>query len=199
MSKNTLITELDLVDKICDFIDHVPERNEWNENSLLSNPPRLIRYKRIKVLIKAYLGEDIKLHDFIDGNFIKEYQNDKYKALRLHVKDYNKLNNRLYDTVNEFQLRDVQRLFYSLLDYRLKINIALCHNSGWLVASGNLIQHALSIESKINKTIRNSFGELNQALSLVINPTGLKFTEAELIEKYGYPNEDLDEIDFNWL
>ncbi len=199
MPKNTIITELDLVDNICDFINYVPDRNEWNENSLLSNPPRLIRFKRVNALNKAYLGDDIKLQDFMDGKFVKERPVDRYKALRLHVKDYNKLNKLMYDTDNESHLKDVQRLFISLIDYRLKINAVFCHNSGWLIASGNLIQYELNVESKLNKIIRNSLGELNQALSLILNPTGLKFTEAELIENFGYPDEDLDEVDFNWL
>lgn len=195
----TFITEIDLVNKICEFIDYVPDRSEWNEFALESNPPRLIRLQQVNALMKAYLGEEMTIQDFIEGNFIKKRSIDEYNAISLLVKNHNNTNKLFYDTMKKVHIRDVKMLFTSLIDYRLKINSAIYHNSGWLVASGNLLEYSIFVTGQINKLILNSLGELNHALSLIINPTSMKFTKSALIEKFGYPSEDLDEIDLNWL
>lgn len=196
---SNIINEIDLLNNIIDFMEMTPDENLWSEKKLKSNPPRLIRFQRIKALLKAYLGEDIGISEFINGDFIMVEPHDKYNEFRNYVMKYNKTNNYVYGSEHEFYPGDVSIVFKSFFNYKQKLNAVLSHNSGYIIASGKLLQHSIHVVSKINKSIRKELDDLDHGLKLIINPSNLAFTANELIEKYGYPKDDLSEIDFEWL
>ncbi|MHC9088177.1 hypothetical protein ACXIHB_05635 [Tenacibaculum sp. IMCC1] len=47
-------TVKDLLYKTFEFREMVPNSNEWNESSLKYNEPRLIRFRRLNALLKAF-------------------------------------------------------------------------------------------------------------------------------------------------
>ncbi|OYU82644.1 MAG: hypothetical protein CFE24_14980 [Flavobacterium sp. BFFFF2] len=194
-----IITEIDLIDFICEFIEMTPEESEWSEEKQKSNPPRLIRLKRINALLKAYMGNEIGLSEFISGDFVSLTPLDKFNQLRGHIEIYNKINGHHYDTNHRFYHADVSLIFKSIFKYKQKMESIFSHNCGWLIASGNLLEYYLHVISKINKSIKNEMEELNQVFKLIINPGNLTFSLIDLIENYGYPEDDLSEIDFEWL
>jgi hypothetical protein len=196
---SAIITEIELVDNICEFLEMTPDESEWNEEKLKSNPPRLIRFRRINSLLKAYMGKGIGLKEFVNGDFIPLTPFNKFNQLKDHIKSYDKTHGHRFDTEHEFYHADVSIVFKSIFNYKQKIASLFSHNSGWLIASGNLLEYNLHVITKTNNSIKNEMEELNQGLKLIINPNNLTFELTELIENYGYPEDDLSEIDFEWL
>ena len=67
-----------------------------------------------------------------------------------------------------------------------------------LEASGLYLFQVLSVES-MNGKIRRHLPIIDDLLTELISPTHSTVPLAVLVEKYGYPDADLDEIDMDWV
>ncbi|MFL5347716.1 MAG: hypothetical protein ACJ8AT_23250 [Hyalangium sp.] len=144
-----------------------------------------VRHARVLALLRAFeLGSP---KDFADGSFLKG------KALSTYP--------RAAQVLREAQERGgshepdaLGRLFWWLLLYREQAEKLLQFNSGWLVASHTGLLTALQVTGDANEGVAAALEELEALLVELIEPSEKQVTERELIERWGWPEVDLDEL-----
>jgi hypothetical protein len=209
-------TTKDLLNKLLEFRAMTPNSDEWNETSLKHNEPRLIRFRRINSLFKAFelkdkknektnfwslLSENSKENElskdeiigFFEGNFITTRESIKYpNSQKLIEKE------KAFDS-DSFKNRDIYQFYHHLMKYRIKVESVLNYNSGVIEASSLGFRSAISLTNELNDELNIKIEKIDEILFEIINPNKLKFDENLLIKEYGFPKDDLDSIDIeNW-
>ncbi len=209
-------TTKDLLEKVLEFRAMTPNSDEWNEKSLKYNEPRLIRFKRINSLFKAFelkhpkggktkfwnlLSDNSKnkelsrdeITDFLEGNFINTRESVVYpNSQKLIEKE------KAFES-DTFKNRDIYQFYRHLMKYRIKIESVLDYNSGVLEASSLGFRSAISLTNELNKELITKVEKIDQILFEIINPKKMEFSEEILVKEYGFPQDDLDSIDIeNW-
>ena len=209
-------TTKDLLDKLLEFRAMTPNSDEWNEKSLKHNEPRLIRFRRINSLFKAFelkhkkkektnflnlLSESSKEKElskdeiigFFEGKFITTRESVKYPNSQKLIEKV-----KAFDS-DSFKPRDIYQFYRHLMKYRIKIESVLSYNSGVLEASSLGFRSAISLTNELNKELDIKTEKIDDILFEIINPKKLTFDEDVLIKEYGFPKDDLDSIDIeNW-
>ncbi len=209
-------TTKDLLYKTFEFKGMVPNTNEWNEKSLKFNKPRLIRFKRINALLKAFqlirteeqkntfwtiLKGNKKVKEgeitqneiipFLRGDFINKRESVTYPNIQTIIE-----NEKAFES-DSFKPRDISQFYRHLMKYRIEINNILHHNSGVLEASSLGFRSAISLTNEMNNELYKKVETIDQMLLEIINPENLTFNEDILINEYGFPKEDLNAIDMD--
>jgi hypothetical protein len=209
-------TTKDLLNKLLEFRAMTPNSDKWNETSLKHNEPRLIRFRRINSLFKAFelkdkknektnfwslLSENSKENElskdeiigFFEGNFITTRESIKYpNSQKLIEKE------KAFDS-DSFKNRDIYQFYHHLMKYRIKVESVLNYNSGVIEASSLGFRSAISLTNELNDELNIKIEKIDEILFEIINPNKLKFDENLLIKEYGFPKDDLDSIDIeNW-
>jgi hypothetical protein len=209
-------TTKDLLNKLLEFRAMTPNSDEWNETSLKHNEPRLIRFRRINSLFKAFelkdkknektnfwslLSENSKENElskdeiigFFEGNFITTRESIKYPNSRKLIEK-----EKAFDS-DSFKNRDIYQFYHHLMKYRIKVESVLNYNSGVMEASSLGFRSAISLTNELNDELNIKIEKIDEILFEIINPNKLKFDENLLIKEYGFPKDDLDSIDIeNW-
>jgi hypothetical protein len=209
-------TTKDLLNKLLEFRAMTPNSDKWNETSLKHNEPRLIRFRRINSLFKAFelkdkknektnfwslLSENSKENElskdeiigFFEGNFITTRESIKYPNSRKLIEK-----EKAFDS-DSFKNRDIYQFYHHLMKYRIKVESVLNYNSGVIEASSLGFRSAISLTNELNDELNIKIEKIDEILFEIINPNKLKFDENLLIKEYGFPKDDLDSIDIeNW-
>jgi hypothetical protein len=209
-------TTKDLLYKTFEFIAMVPNSNEWNENSLKYNQPRLIRFRRLNALLNAFEltrteeqknslwtmlsgkkkvkeSELIKneITPFLQGDFIDKRITSKYPRTQELIEK-----EKSFESDN-FEPSDVHTFYHHLMKYRIEIDSVLQHNSEILEASSLGFRSAISLTAELNNDLYKKVEIIDELLFEIINPNGLSFNEETLIKEFGFPKDDLDAIDMD--
>ena len=209
-------TTKDLLYKAFEFKGMVPNSNEWNESSLKYNQPRLIRFKRLNALLKAFeLTQTEKqknslwtilsgkkkvkeseltkneIEPFLRGDFIHKRENIEYPKIQELIEK-----EKAFDS-DSFKPRDIYSFYHHLMNYRIEIDKVLEHNSGVLEASSLGFRSAITLTSELNNDLYKKVEKIDEMLFEIINPKNLTFGEDVLFKEYGFPKEDLDSIDMD--
>ncbi|KAF9658333.1 hypothetical protein ABHQ57_14725 [Tenacibaculum sp. ZH5_bin.1] len=208
-------TVKDLLYKTFEFREMVPNSNEWNESSLKYNEPRLIRFRRLNALLKAFgltrtkkqknslwtmlsgkkrAKEDeltkSEITPFLRGDFILKRESTKYPRVQELIE---KEKSSESDPFNE--PRDVYTFYNHLMKYRIEIDNVLRHNSVVLEASSLGFRSAITLTAELNNDLYKKAVKIDELLFEIINPNDLSFDEETLIKEYGFPKENLNAID----
>lgn len=208
-------TAADLLEKILEFNAMTPNQNEWSEKILNYNKPRLIRFQRIKALLLAFdvvqinsqkknslinifsrhnsLIQDLTksgILSFMSGEFIKTRDFSKYSNLISIIEQNSFSENKPID------IFDLERFYSHLIQYRISVYNVLSHNSGVLEASNKGFFAAINITGEANNNIKDQINIVDSLLVQIIDPESKELSEQELIDKYDFPKEDINEIDF---
>ncbi|OYU78828.1 MAG: hypothetical protein CFE23_16730, partial [Flavobacterium sp. BFFFF1] len=174
----------------------------WSVTVLKSNPPRQVRLKQIESLLNAFLTIDSKtslfdnVQSFLSGNFIRQRETSDYAQTIKFIKDFVRSSNSHFDETKEIRIEELIFIFPKLVDYKGQLRSILTFNSGWLEASSIASQFSIHLTNSISKNLIDKYDNLDKSLELFINPKGLTFTEDELISRFNYPTENLNDIDF---
>jgi hypothetical protein len=207
-------TTKDLLYKTFEFISMVPNSNEWNENSLKYNQPRLIRFKRLNALLKVFgltRSEEQKnnlwtmmsgkkkikeseltkneITPFLRGDFIYKRETARYPKTQALIEKEKSFKSDI------FKPRDVYSFYHHLMKYRIRIDSVLRHNSGVLEASSLGFRSAISLTAQLNNDLYKKAEKIDELLFEIISPENLIFEEENLIQEFGFPQEDLNAID----
>jgi hypothetical protein len=204
-----------LLQKIIEFAAMTPDKKDWHYEAIRHNPPRAIRYRQIEALMKAFLlddgGQDLALitrsryregHDtiieaFLSGNFIYVRNEETYAQLWEQMMQYvAKEENGLSET-RDPSIAQLAFIFPKMMDYRQQLYEVMTFNSGWLEAGFASARYSIYITDAINKNLEGKEQELDQALCLFIDPKLRSYTMEELVQKFNYPTENLQEIDMD--
>ena len=165
-------TTKDLLYKTFEFIAMVPNSNEWNENSLKYNQPRLIRFRRLNALLNAFeltrteeqknslwtmLSGKKKVKEselikneiipFLRGDFINKRITSKYPRTQELIEKEKSFKS------DNFEPSDVHTFYHHLMNYRIEIDRVLRHNSGILEASSLGFRSAISLTAELNNDL----------------------------------------------
>lgn len=204
---------IDLLEKILEFIAMTPNEGEWNYKSLNNNKPRQIRLQQINSLLKAfsltneknffekttnYFNPDLKseIKSILNGDFIKNNEIEDFREVVTFANQFLQDNNHSYD--RPVRLHELSFIYPKMIDYKIKIREIIGFNSGWLEASSTFSIFHILLTDSISANLNNKYENLDHVLELFINPRGQTFTKKELIEKFGYPTEDLHQIDMDY-
>ncbi|WP_445452932.1 hypothetical protein [Flavobacterium sp. 25HG05S-40] len=211
MQKTKSYNGIDLLEKILEFIEMVPDYKQTTLNSINENKPRLIRLKRIESLVSAFFPENqseslksklkemfsskkIDLDFILSGDFIEKRDVQEYLELINQVK---------YEIQNfgsdEIDIADLKNVFIAFVEYKKCIRKILGFNSGWLSVSRKTSMFTIRVTDSISSNLAGKYDKIDEALEILINPKRKSFTEIELISKFNFPKENLEEIDSdNW-
>ena len=218
MSRSTnTYSGINLLDKILEFTEMSPNSAEWNLKSLKANPPRQIRLRQIESLLAAFCAintnenllskaksiffdnQKITITSFLHGDFIKTRSIDEYSEIIQFIKDFVKTRLGDADRKREIRIEELAFIFPVLIDFKKQIRSMLTFNSGWLEASSDVSLFSIYLTNSIAEKLVGKYGELDYVIERFINSKGLIFTEEEMIDKYNFPKEDLNEIDSDFM
>lgn len=198
-------TAADIVPLFIEFRALVRDKGKWNEDNLMNNLPRLIRYRRLMSMLSAF-GLKCDLEDFENGYFM-------YKKNRLfgsyEPSEETKNNQLLNDEIQKFLLntkrkyiKDNRYLDYLLL-WRYLLNLAeriLHFKDDSFVKRGNKVGafYLDILENFYTPDFNEKVDKVFNLLGIIIDPMQKSITEDELINIYKYPVDDLERIDGEW-
>jgi hypothetical protein len=150
---------------------------------------------RLKALLKAFQLRT-RLADFHEGRWI-DYGSAAYdkflEAAEAENPDHPR--ERWETKRHRFQL---QFVFCRLLDYRVRLESALCSAAmGWCVDGAGL--YAYRRTGAVNEVIREKLSVIEDPLALIISPENRSFQVADLAREFGYPDVNLLDIDLSWI
>jgi hypothetical protein len=208
---------IDLLDKILEFVEMTPDPKLWTLNALLGNEPRLVRLKQINSLISAFFqvntttnflekakkifsGEKNEtIHTILSGDFLKEQNIGDFSELIEFMKTKVKSEEEFEREERELHIRHLIMPFKQLITYKKELGRLLMFNSGWLEAGLITARFSIYLTNSISSNLKGKYSDLDKALELFINPKKLSFAEDELIAKFNFPTDNLEEIDKdNW-
>jgi hypothetical protein len=213
-SENRVYKGIDLLDKVLEFTEMTPDKAEWNVDALACNPPRQVRLRQANALLNAFLCAEPKdgifeklrlafagrsapsIDYFLNGGFILTRKDSDYAELYAIMNDLVKSE---FSSAHADSLSPVKVKFIypSLIDYKRQLRRIITFNSRWLEASSVPALFSIIITGSVTKNLEGKTGMLDKTLELIINPSGISFTEEELINHYDFPTEDLRSIDFD--
>ncbi len=186
----TTITARELLLAFMELRSMCPEFDDWTEERLADNPPRLVRLRRLKAMFQAF---DIPWDpfEFAIGSFI-DAKKPRYAAvLSRLIAEFKKGKHR----DRHF---DVCCYFSHLYEYREKVNSLLDCFRGAMEVNGTFLLASAKV-GKLSRVIRKNMGVVDDDLLELISPERKSFSVTELIQNYSYPDDDLFEIDIAWF
>lgn len=212
METSKTYTGIDLLDKIFEFIAMTPNEKEWNYKSLSNNKPRQIRLQQINSLLKAFSltndknffekttnyfnpGLKSEIKSILNGDFIKNRKIEEFREVINFANQFLQDNNHSND--RPIRLHELSFIYPKMIDYKIKLREIMGFNSGWLEASSTFSIFHILLTNSISANLKNKYENLDHVLELLINPKRQTFTEKELIDRFGYPTEDLHQIDMD--
>ncbi|MBK8808293.1 MAG: hypothetical protein IPO21_17370 [Bacteroidales bacterium] len=198
----TQITGLTLINKALEFESMTPDKSEWTLHKQKDNPPRLVRLQQLNVLLNVFITETFNTNDIASrldslfkGQFIMLRDSNKYDNLfKLMDKVIASSNNRL-KKLNEWRLDELQHNYIDIIKFKKIVNKASTHNSGIMEISYPYF-YSVILTDKISSKLDTK--EIDDFLSLVIDPFGRTITKEKLIQDYNYPVDDVYDIDLEW-
>jgi hypothetical protein len=194
-----------IIPKFIEFKRMTPHTKKWNLKELEKNLPRLIRYKRLMALLKAF-NINCSLEEFKGGDFLYDKKWSKQIKFRekFHTNKFiiNELSN-FADKNEKYKTRVKERgldfyllwmYFWGLADaiYSVKdiSQIKIGNPTGAFYLS-------ILENFKISENFE-TIGKVHRILGVMIDPSESEVSEYSLIHNFGYPDVDLDEIDGEW-
>jgi hypothetical protein len=172
--------------------------SSWSERAFFDNPPRLYRYQRLIALLRAF-ELPLAVEQLQNGAFLAEraprslqFVQDELTALYQQ--------GMLYSTPRPAEGNRYRMLYQQLFrllheQYRLQ-----GFNSSWLEAGSAEAQYAILVAQRFIDSYDHSLlVPLRQMVCRLLDPADRRFSRRELIDRFGFPDVDLDEVDFEWM
>ncbi|ALG85405.1 hypothetical protein [Gordonia phthalatica] len=207
MTSSQDYTAQTLLDAYLDLHGLAPASQRWSEREFADNPPRALRYRRLIALLTAF-GLPTSITMFEAGAFIGE-DDSRYLDLipeLFNVDDESVATvtaisgDRAHERRFHLKPRDFSRLSYyfeGMLAYRVAVDRPLRFTSGYLAAP-KLLHIGVAQMSEVNDGIRQDLRIIDGPLCRLISPESRSFSRQEMVDRYGYPVDDLQQIDGEW-
>ena len=169
-----------------------PNYDDWTEERLNGNEPRLFRLRQLAALFRAF-GIPWDPSSFIEGRFIQP-EDPRYDALLTKLATEMAEEPHSGIASNRDQLPE---FFAILFSYRKRIDQVLSFSSGVMEASGLYLQ-AHRVAGKLNRRIEDNISIIEDILAALISPEAAEFSVEQLARDHGYPDVDLGDIDEEW-
>lgn len=194
----------ELLHKILEFLRMTPERAEWSFEVQRENPPRLVRLRQIDALFSAFGCAGAGLSDvgarieaFSAGRFVPQRRLEDYAGLLAEIEATIGRSKRP-PAKCPIRLDDLRVQFADLLQLRLKLDAVVEHHAG-LLEVGYSHYYSFVVTNGVSGLLSERIEELDRVLTRFIDPAGRSFSEEDLRARFGFPSENLNDIDFDWL
>jgi len=165
IANNRTITTNDLLLGFLDLRSLTPNFNNWTEELLSDNPPRLIRLRQLVALFQAF-GVPWDPQPFVEGKFIQsEYHRYESLLSKLSAEFLEETTHSIWTDRNQ-----LPKFFATLFDYRMCIEGALSFSNLILTASG-LFKLAYGKICELNRIIQNNIANIDDTLAALISPS----------------------------
>jgi hypothetical protein len=177
----------------------VPDVNDWTQEKLKWNDPRLYRLKELQSLMKAFdLGTDL-LEDFQKRRFLQKRKMVDYEPIFEDIKKYalnDEFEKNKYEREIERMKNSKEWLVQIFMRFSEEMRSLLKFNSGWLETGSIIARYSIHKTQKLlDKIDLAELNEIERFLCLLIDPKQNTFTKSELIRNYDFPDVDLEAID----
>lgn len=186
-----------LLETFLDLYTYDSNIEQWSLDKFKDNPPRFYRLQIIISLMKA-LDISSSYSDFRNGDFIQNIQLEHWIEFRKNIKDDILSNNSDDNLLGQNHLYHIQTIYYSLMRYRICAQELLSTNSGIYAAFNEFIEFS-ELMSRPNRMLMLELEKIDKVLLFCVNPNGLNYSKKELINRFDYPDINLNEIDFEWI
>ena len=192
IANNGTITARDLLAGFLELRGLTSNFDNWTEELLSGNPPRLIRLRQLEALFQAF-GVPWDPQSFVKGKFIQP-EHPRYGSLlsKLSAEFLEETTHSVWTADNR-----LPRFFATLFDYRMRVEGVLSFSNLILTASG-LFKLACDNICELNRIIRNNIVNIDDTLAALISPEMAAFPIEQIVRDYGYPDVNLCKIDGDW-
>jgi hypothetical protein len=206
---------IDLMEKVIEFAKMTPNPALWKEGLLKESPPRYIRLRQINALIHAIFTQKPKtffgkakhlfatsrmptVKTLLSGAFIKGRDVSAYEEfIALMKATVREKEGRLGET-GEFDHKQLITVYQRLLQYKKQLMDLLLFNADEPTPSPIGLRYTVYLTNAVSDNFEGKYAMLDEALTLLLDPCKLSFSEEELQTEYNYPKEDLEEVDKNF-
>lgn len=183
-----LVSSKDLLNCYLEFVALVPVSQDWQEERLADNPPRLYRLKQLNAILRAF---DIKdLVEFRNGDFIEKDAHDRYEEAKSLMSQ---------GSASKGIKDDLQACFCSLMQYREEIEKGLWFGAGYYHIGSELLNTAYYHIWESIQVIRTSLSSIDQIIVGIIDPDKKCIPIEHLVCNFNFPDVDIASMDMEWL
>ena len=189
--------EKQLLDLFLDLYLYDTKIHEWSFEKFENFPSRYYRLQMITALMKA-LEINCSYHDFKEGRFISKVHFNKWKDFKESIVD--QLDAKAYtrslkENTHPF---DIQSIFRTFMQYRLNAQKLLGVFDGIYAANEEFRAFVKLIEVP-NIHLKEDLKNIEHVLLFCINPTGISYSQEELIANFGFPKENSRDVDEDFV
>jgi hypothetical protein len=181
-----------------------PGSAAWTHEALKSNPPRLIRLKQIEALARAF---DLPANpeELWSGKFLRGRPPEFFKAAReailADIQEFGLVRGQNH-VLRMLQVRGFSGseavLFYKhIVGYLRGAYDLLAVNKGVIEASG-VYFYGVVLLDEANHKLRDGIARVERIVDHILAPTTLPMPE-ERLRECGWPEENLADLDMDWL
>jgi hypothetical protein len=187
LDRSKKVTALTLLDAFGRCFPNDTKIAEPDEEAVRQYPSAYFRLRQLRAMFAAF-GIPFNPESFSSGRFIREREKT---SDRLVEQLFPKLPESASEGVPSL---DLNVLFRAMRDYRQ--GMARGRDSfGYFLCWPRLIGYAVSeVITPINEEIERIMAPVDEMLATLISPDGKTFTIGELIDGYGYPDEDIESL-----
>lgn len=195
------MTAKDLLQKLLDY------HYQWGLLAKIDSRPAKIRKQQIDSLQRAFgliskgaNPGDQALPESIDylltGKFLLERPREKNGEIADRMATTLRLAypQTSFERTNE---SDITWLFNDLMNFRTEV-YKIAYIGGVDESSPGLL-YSQYLQRNLQEVIRKNLDEIDETLWIILDPEKRVLDKKVLVDNYGYPDEDLDEIDLEWL
>jgi hypothetical protein len=180
-----------------------PGSATWTHEALASNPPRLVRLKRIEASARAF---DVPANPeaLWSGNFLRGRPPDFFEPAReaivADIQQFGlvKGQQHVLRSLRErgFNGPYAEWLYKKLAGYLRGAYDLLAVNEGTIEASGVYLYGLVLLEEP-NHKLRDGIARVERIVDHILSPTTPPMLE-ERLREYGWPEESLTDLDMDW-
>jgi hypothetical protein len=90
-------------------------------------------------------------------------------------------------------------IFNNLFNFREEIYKVSFRDAGPVEGFSAGLSYSHHLKRKLKEVIKNNVEEIDETLCLILDPTKRTLEKRELVERYNYPDVDLEMLDGEWL
>lgn len=204
----TELTGLDLLEKLLDLEENIPDRTQWSPDHSRHSLPQRVHLQQLAVLSAVFIpelaGRSLKerLENILHGDFFDYRAEETYRPLLADIAERSR-EDRSSTSASRHDNRERGHDFSSLsFCYRLlvrfkkQVELVKSFNQGMLEVNRDML-YAYRQISLVGESI--DLTEINRLLWTMIDPEQRVFSKAALIRDHGYPAEDLFDLYLDWF
>lgn len=186
-----------LIDDYLELKELIKNIENWKEEKIKDNPPRYFRLLRLNACLKA-LGIKFESWKEFEKGYFKADDSSKIDRIKL----FNLMSSLTKNGISQFSIladeMDYNYYMYMALSLRRNIYQFNALQNTVLTASENYVVPLLVTDAILDDLNKYS-KTLDELLIQILNPKNVSFSFKEMIEKFDFPDIDLEKIDLDWI